>query len=214
MTLLRQWIIMNEHSWDWFSLETIIPFACWWLQQRYSEGMKKAGKEVQTLVYEDGIHTFGLLNQVKLAPQMLVDIVNFINAQQWVLPHSKFCGWSDHSYFIQSAPEIQLGVFVNSIVYLQGCCTFYRNVLSSYLPQVRSDSVGRSSLLLLVPITISGALWYTHRRGTLVTPATNYFTCDLFACNCYLCVEMDSPLTCYVDTLLEILQLQVMTVAK
>ncbi|KAG0592334.1 hypothetical protein KC19_1G243700 [Ceratodon purpureus] len=51
-------------------------------EQRYSEGMKKAGKEVQTLVYEDGIHTFGLLNQVKLAPQMLVDIVNFINAQQ------------------------------------------------------------------------------------------------------------------------------------
>jgi acetyl esterase/lipase len=52
------------------------------MQERYSEGLKKAGKEVQTIVYEEGIHTFGLLNQVKVAAQMFTDIATFINAQQ------------------------------------------------------------------------------------------------------------------------------------
>jgi gibberellin receptor GID1 len=47
---------------------------------RYSEGMKKAGKEIETIFYEDGIHTFGLLNQAKLAQKMIQDIVTFINA--------------------------------------------------------------------------------------------------------------------------------------
>lgn len=47
---------------------------------RYSEGMKKAGKEVQTIFYEEGIHTFALLNQAKLASQMLLDVAAFINS--------------------------------------------------------------------------------------------------------------------------------------
>lgn len=42
--------------------------------------MKKAGKEVETIFYEDGVHTFGLLNQVKVAAQMFTDIATFINA--------------------------------------------------------------------------------------------------------------------------------------
>jgi len=41
--------------------------------------MKKAGKEVQTIFYEEGIHTFALMNQAKVAVQMLVDIATFIN---------------------------------------------------------------------------------------------------------------------------------------
>lgn len=49
-------------------------------EMRYSEGMKKAGKEVQTIFYEEGIHTFALLNQAKLASQMLLDVAAFINS--------------------------------------------------------------------------------------------------------------------------------------
>jgi len=42
--------------------------------------MKKAGKEVQTIFYEEGIHTFALLNQAKVSNQMFLDITTFMNA--------------------------------------------------------------------------------------------------------------------------------------
>jgi len=41
--------------------------------------MKKAGKEVQTIFYEEGVHTFALLNQAKVAAQMFQDVATFIN---------------------------------------------------------------------------------------------------------------------------------------
>ena len=43
--------------------------------------MEKVGKEVHMISYEDGAHTFGFFNQVKVAAQMFMDIVTFINAQ-------------------------------------------------------------------------------------------------------------------------------------
>lgn len=49
---------------------------------RYAEGMKKAGKSVQVLYYEDGVHLFGQFNQVEIGKQMQVDIVSFFESHQ------------------------------------------------------------------------------------------------------------------------------------
>lgn len=49
---------------------------------RYAEGMKKAGKSVQVLFYEDGVHLMGHFNQVGIAKQMLIDIVSFLESHQ------------------------------------------------------------------------------------------------------------------------------------
>ena len=45
---------------------------------RYAEDMKKAGKRVQVLYYEDGIHLMCHFNQAGVAEQMMSDIVSFI----------------------------------------------------------------------------------------------------------------------------------------
>ena len=45
---------------------------------RYAEDMKKVGKRVQVLFYEDGIHLMCHLNQAGIAKQMLIDIVSFL----------------------------------------------------------------------------------------------------------------------------------------
>lgn len=50
-------------------------------QMRYAEALKKAGKQVEVHFYEDGIHTFGLLNQYKLATHMMHDIETFVHSQ-------------------------------------------------------------------------------------------------------------------------------------
>ncbi|KAG0608703.1 hypothetical protein M758_8G125700 [Ceratodon purpureus] len=47
-------------------------------EMRYAEDMKKAGKRVQVLYYEDGIHLMCHFNQAGVAEQMMSDIVSFI----------------------------------------------------------------------------------------------------------------------------------------
>nr|ABX10763.1 gibberellin receptor GID1-like protein [Physcomitrium patens] len=49
-------------------------------EMRFAEGLQKAGKQVQTIFYEEGIHTFALLNQAKVGPKMFLDVAAFINS--------------------------------------------------------------------------------------------------------------------------------------
>ena len=74
------WIsyFLHDHCRRVFLLN--IHRCCGLSQMRYAEGLKKAGKQVEVHFYEDGIHTFGLLNQYKLANQMLHDIETFVHS--------------------------------------------------------------------------------------------------------------------------------------